>query len=200
MIRIDPEKYIMIDEDEYTHRSMCSLSSISSLKENIHQSAMKDCAQLYNDDITKYHSNSYRQKELSDIEEEILKVIPTETNLQIKKSINEKLRVTKKLSQSSLNSLKNFSDVSFVRNEDDFLEDPQTGIKFKCVPQSTGRRIREQQSKLSVCIEDESESDIDILSQERNHPFHGPAKNSKVSPETIEVIMSELLFQLEERN
>ncbi|KAK9744916.1 hypothetical protein QE152_g7438 [Popillia japonica] len=173
-----------IEEDEYTRRSMCSLSSISSLKENIHQSALKDGVQSHNDDISKYHLNSYRQKELSDIEEEILKVIPTETNLQIKRSINEKLRVSKKLSQSSLNSLKNFSDVSFVRNEDDFLEDPQTGIKFKCVPQSNGRRIREQQSKLS----------------ERSHPFHGSAKNSKVSPETMEVVMNELMCQLEKRN
>lgn len=200
MVHIDPEKYILIEEDEYTRRSMCSLSSISSLKENIHQAALKDGVQSHNDDISKYHLNSYRQKELSDIEEEILKVIPTETNLQIKRSINEKLRVSKKLSQSSLNSLKNFSDVSFVRNEDDFLEDPQTGIKFKCVPQSNGRRIREQQSKLSVCIEDESESDIDVVLQERSHPFHGSAKNSKVSPETMEVVMNELMCQLEKRN
>ncbi|GJQ66890.1 hypothetical protein Trydic_g7912 [Trypoxylus dichotomus] len=148
----------------------------------------------------RYQPNSFRQKELSDIEEEILKVIPTETNLEIKKSINEKLRVSRKLSQASIPVARNSSDVEFVKKEDDFLEDPQTGIKFKCIPQSIGRRLREQQSKLSVCIEDEPESDIDIYPQRRNYPFNavGHINKSVVSPETVEVLMSELLFQLEE--
>lgn len=200
IVHIDPEKYIIFDEEESADRSVYSTESLSSLKENIEQATLNDCVNSHIDDNTsRYQLNCHKVKELSDIEEEILKVIPTETSLEIKKSINENLRASRATSRSSINSMSS-SDVKFIKQEDDYLEDPETGIKFKWVPQTSGRKIKEQQSKLSVCMEDEPESDIDAILQQRNHPFNGGnSVRTMVSSETVEVIMNELLYQLEER-
>lgn len=198
--KINPDKYIIFDSEDYVRQSVCSLASLSSLKENIQQATRNECINTNTDEIVRFQPLSHRQKNLSDIEEEILKVIPTETNLEIKKSINEKLRVSKSVSQSSLDSYRSSCDVKFVRKEDDFLEDLHTGIKFKCIPQLPERKIREQQSKLSVCIEDEPESDTDLFLQHRNYPVNiTDSVKPIVSSETIQVIMSELLYQIEDR-
>nr|XP_022905534.1 uncharacterized protein LOC111417477 isoform X3 [Onthophagus taurus] len=215
-IELDTEKIIVTTENEKTNnQSSCSISiqktsNTTTTTTTTTSTSTNDQNDLNDNEnlnlIPRYYSNhSVKKRILSEAEEEILRIIPKESNLIIKKNISEKLRTSSRKALAITDDEETIctSEVSLVKkDDDDFYEDLETGIKFKCMPANSlqPKKLKEQQSKLSLCIEDEMESDIDYGQDQRKYPFNCTDDiKALVSPEAIDLIINEVWPKIDDK-
>ena len=124
------------------------------------------------------------------------------TALEVDEKLEEKISV-KSQSVDEEQTVSSFNN--FIHKENDYYEDPETGIEFKCVPARShvARKSwnRDCQSKLSVYLEEdeeEIESDVDAFTKTRRYPQNCTDDvKTIISSETVDTIMHQLLIYID---